>query len=182
MTCENITLTGWMCGDWIVQSPEQCDDSNTITSDWCSASCEYETPVCWLTWSSCLLWMVSWDNLNTTCSHARQRQCVNGWLSISCTQNNAICPITPVTTTSIVVWWSTYVALPVPEVVITRHSSSDLPKPTNIVDEDNQIQTNKPVSFQHIDAKLPSIDVQTDVKDKSKSPLILVLPATWVKE
>ena len=182
MSCENVTLTGWICGDWVMQSLEQCDDSNTNNWDWCSTSCEYEAPVCWLTWASCLLWAISWDNLNMTCSQTRQRQCVNGTLSTSCNSSNPVCPVVPVITVPVVPWWSTFVQLSAPEIKVVYHDSSDLPKSSSLqelpIQEQQQISRN----FEHIDSKLPSLDNNTAWKNMKTSPLFVALPATWATE
>jgi cysteine-rich repeat protein len=36
---------GPVCGDTVVEAPEQCDDGNTTPGDGCSALCQIEAPV-----------------------------------------------------------------------------------------------------------------------------------------
>lgn len=35
-----------VCGNAVIESPEQCDDGNTINGDGCTAQCEIESPLC----------------------------------------------------------------------------------------------------------------------------------------
>lgn len=35
-----------VCGNWIIEQWEECDDNNTNNADWCSAVCRFETALC----------------------------------------------------------------------------------------------------------------------------------------
>ena len=57
--------TSPICWDWVVQSPEQCDDGNTVSWDWCSSTCTNESS------TSCRISsnVYSGPNINTRYEH-----------------------------------------------------------------------------------------------------------------
>ena len=34
--------TGGVCGNWVIEEGERCDDGNTLDNDGCSATCQIE--------------------------------------------------------------------------------------------------------------------------------------------
>jgi cysteine-rich repeat protein len=45
-SCGDDTSTGAVCGDWIIEGDEVCDDGNTDDGDGCSSTCTLESAVC----------------------------------------------------------------------------------------------------------------------------------------
>jgi len=61
-----------LCGNWTLETWEQCDDWNIVSWDWCSVSCSVEI-ICWngvvQVWEQCDDWnSVSWDWCSVSCS------------------------------------------------------------------------------------------------------------------
>ena len=60
---ENVQLA--VCGNAVLESGEGCDDGNTTSGDGCSATCQWEQPVCEPAWELACGASDSWSTTGT---------------------------------------------------------------------------------------------------------------------